>query len=113
MIFGAAPFASTPFAAALRTGASAGGTTIAPAKGHLQFTGYVPTIIRAGSTTISPANGHLQFTGHIPLIGRSQTISPPKGHLQFTGYNPNIIRSSPGGAGLYVNNFKFVHALGF
>lgn len=75
---------------------AAGGTTVAPSKGALTFTGYVPTVTRTDNQTVAPAKGALAFTGKVPTVTRTdnQTVAPAKGALTFTGYVPTVTQDS-------------------
>ncbi|MBK5204921.1 MAG: hypothetical protein JJD98_05795, partial [Polaromonas sp.] len=63
---------------------------IAPAAGHLGFTGYVPDVSVSAGVTVAPATGHLTLTGYAPTVVNSITVAPATGHAAFTGHIPSV-----------------------
>ena len=87
---------SLTFTGKVPTVAQTANQTVAPSKGALTFTGYVPTVTRTDNQTVAPAKGALAFTGKVPTVTRTdnQTVAPAKGALTFTGYVPTVTQDS-------------------
>lgn len=75
---------------------AAAGTTVAPTKGTLTFTGKQPSIAQTANQTVEPAKGALTFGGKTPTIAQTanQTVAPTKGALTFTGKQPTVSQDS-------------------
>ncbi len=76
--------------------AASGGTTVAPSKGALTFTGKQPSIAQTANQTIAPAKGALVLTGKQPTVsqGANQTVAPSKGAITFTGKQPTVTQTA-------------------
>ncbi len=77
-------------------GAASGGTTVAPSKGALTFTGKQPSIAQTANQTVQPAKGALTFTGKQPTVAQSanQTVAPSKGAITFAGKQPTVTQTA-------------------
>jgi len=70
------------------------GSSIVPSTGHLVYTGYVPTVTQGAGTAVAPSTGHLVYTGYVPTVtnGGAHTVAPATGHLVYTGYAPTVVQ---------------------
>lgn len=67
-------------------------TAYAPGKGALAYTGYAPTLIAASN--VAPGKGALTYTGYQPSVSGASSVAPGKGSLVYTGYAPTLLSGS-------------------